>query len=74
MHKKHCKSNGSDGNNNSIDSEFVCDLCNNSFKTKKNLQDHSRGAHGGRQFHCSTCGKSFKWGSSLSYHTKHVKH
>jgi transcription elongation factor Elf1 len=28
MHKKHCKSNGSDGNNNSIDSEFVCDLCN----------------------------------------------
>ena len=74
MHKKHCKSNGSDGNNNSIDSEFVCDLCNNSLKTKKNLQDHSRGAHGGRQFHCSTCGKTFKWRSSLSYHTKHVKH
>jgi hypothetical protein len=29
MHEKHCKSNGSDGNNNSIDSEFVCDSFSN---------------------------------------------
>jgi hypothetical protein len=26
MHKRHCKSNESDGNNNSIDSEFLYEL------------------------------------------------
>ena len=53
---------------------FECTLCGSTFKEKKTMKDHMRGAHGGKEYQCHVCGKLFSWRSSLSYHFNHFDH
>ncbi|XP_076470803.1 uncharacterized protein LOC143300765 [Babylonia areolata] len=50
-------------------SDYVCKLCNKSFKNKSAVQQHKR-VHSRQDQQCPICGLSFKFPSRLSKHLK----
>lgn len=71
QHKREC-THGREGLPNC--KQFHCRECGSTFKEKKTMKDHMRGAHGRKEYQCHVCGKLFRWCSSLSYHFKHFDH
>jgi len=57
------------------DNKLACDLCGNSFTSKRNLKKHWNIEHAGPpSFKCDTCDKSFSFKNSLDRHhrTQHL--
>ncbi|XP_063698721.1 zinc finger protein 91-like [Culicoides brevitarsis] len=53
------------------DTRFFCDLCDKSYRKKRDLKDHIEIIHLGIQIHtCSECNESFKFRSGLTLHIK----
>ena len=51
----------------------ICHLCGNSFKKKRNLEQHIHTVHEGKKdFKCETCGKDFALMGTLNQHIKLV--
>lgn len=76
-HSKNCRrtefhsklANGSYHKN--VNNEFVCDLCNLSFKTRNAVYSHIQ-KHLGQKFLCNICGKCLSDRNNLTKHHKTV--
>ncbi|XP_062548659.1 zinc finger protein Xfin-like [Armigeres subalbatus] len=50
------------------DQSILCDVCLQTFQTRKKLNDHKRLVHGPKNYECSICDKSFFKPSRLEAH------
>ena len=50
--------------------KYVCTLCNESFKTMRNLRRHRLIHSGHKPFHCDICNRRFSRRDNLSSHKR----
>lgn len=72
-HQSHAKCKGNYHLN--VDQQFVCNLCSNTFRTRKSVYDHIRKKHGNKKELCNICGKFLSDRNNLQkhYRTVHLK-
>ena len=50
---------------------FICEICSESYKAKKNLKSHMESVHSAQRLVCKDCGKIFNNNDGLKVHMKY---